>query len=213
MSLPRSWKKFIGRQAGIATQIYRVLILHLNKIIIITVTRIHLGRKHYCTEFCTNQTKSSFSLPLLRLINTSTLYFTEGSHQEYKTSKKDNKNAVYGKIYTTVFSTFFFALIFLWSVEIGRTQKLVVFNCQVHLFIRAITLMEFSAQCYICPTETDFPMGLDGRNDCGMRRKKWVWKAWLKAFVTSWLQWCPPWSIGVTVHCERTCLWQLLLLP
>jgi len=54
MSLPRSWKKFIGRQAGIATQIYRVLILHLNKIIIITVTRIHLGRKHYCTEFCTN---------------------------------------------------------------------------------------------------------------------------------------------------------------
>lgn len=56
-------------------------------------------------------------------------------------------------------------------------------------------------------------MGLDGRNDCGMRRKRWVWKAWLKAFVTSWLQWCPPWSIGVTVHCERTCLWQLLLLP
>lgn len=44
-----------------------------------------------------------------------------------------------------LFFPLFFALIFLWSVEIGRTQKLVVFNCQVHLFIRAITLMEFSA--------------------------------------------------------------------
>lgn len=75
------------------------------------------------------------------------------------------------------------------------------------MFTRAITLTEFSAsrKCYICTTKTGFPMGLEGKSDCGMRRKRWVWKAWLEAFVTSWLQWSSPWSIGVTVS---TALWR-----
>lgn len=104
----------------------------------------------------------------------------------------------------------FLTLIFLWSVEIGMhdqkewqpTQKSLVFNREGHYIYESHEFNEvlrLEEECYLCPIERDFPLGHEGRIERGTGRKRWIWKAWLEALLSRWLQWCSARRLGVRV--------------
>lgn len=64
------------------------------------------------------------------------------------------------------------------------------------MFNKVLCLEE---ECFFCPIETVFPLGDEGRAEHGTWGKRWIWKAWLEALLTRWLQWCSSRRLGVKV--------------
>lgn len=77
-----------------------------------------------------------------------------------------------------------------------------MFNWEGHCIYDSYTFNEvlwLEEECYLCCIGRDFPLGREGRVERGTGRKRWIWKAWLEALLSRWLQWCSARRLGVRV--------------